>query len=309
MARVLPIHYFHVVFTLPAELRPIAAHNRRRVFDLLFAAASATLLELGRDPERLGAELGITMVLHTWARDLSFHPHVHAIVTGGGLSPDGTRWSPARRRYLFPVEVLGTLFRGKLLAALDAAIKRGDVAMPGGEAADPEAWAHLRDRLHRMRWNVYAKRPFGGAEQVFRYLGRYTHRVGISNHRLVSMDDGDVTFRTKEGKTVTLSHDAFLGRFLHHVLPDGFVKIRHYGLMAASNATTKLESARALLAATAACRAAPPVIAPEDDEEDLEAVLMALRGIDLRRCPACHELTLVGEPLPEQRSRAPPVAA
>src|SRR4029079_756332 len=130
MARVLPIHYFHVVFTLPAELRPLATRNRRRVFELLFAAASATLLELGRDAARLGAELGITMVLHTWARDLGFHPHVHAIVTGGGLSPDGARWLPARGRYLFPVEVMGALFRSKLLAALYTAIKRGDVEMP-----------------------------------------------------------------------------------------------------------------------------------------------------------------------------------
>jgi hypothetical protein len=184
--RVLPIHYFHVVFTLPAELRALASHHRRKVFDLLFGAASGTLLDLGNDPKRLGAELGVTMVLHTWARDLSFHPHVHAIVTGGGLSSDGERWIRARGRYLFPIEVMGALFRGKLLAALDRAVAQGDIVMPGGDAADPEAWNLLRDRLHRARWNVYAKRPFGGAEQVIRYLGRYTHRVGISNHRLVS---------------------------------------------------------------------------------------------------------------------------
>jgi hypothetical protein len=186
MARVLPIQYFHVVFTLPAELRGVAKHNRQAVFDLLFAAASATLLDLGRDPKYLGAELGITTVLHTWARDLSFHPHVHAIVTGGGLSLDAAQWEKARRDYLFPLDVMGALFRNKLLAALDAAIAHGELVMPGGEAADPQAWDILRDRLYRIRWIVYAKRPFGGAEQVIRYLGRYTHRVGISNQRLVS---------------------------------------------------------------------------------------------------------------------------
>jgi hypothetical protein len=307
IARVLPIHYFHVVFTLPAELRPLAAYNRRRVFDLLFAAASATLLELGRDPERLGAELGVTLVLHTWARDLSFHPHAHAIVTGGGLSPDGERWIPARRRYLFPIEVLGALFRGKLLGALDTALRRGEIAMPGGEAADPEAWDHLRDRLHRKRWNVYAKRPFGGAEQVIRYLGRYTHRVGISNHRLVAMDDHGVTFRTKDGKTVTRSPDAFLGQFLQHVLPDGFVKIRHFGLMASSNATTKLETARALLAGSARPSGAPPV--PDGEAPPFDVLLLPLADGGLSRCPACGANAIVRRPLPEPQSRAPPVAA
>ncbi len=308
MARVLPIHYFHVVLTLPAELRPLATYNRRQVFDLLFSAASATLLELGQDPKHLGAELGITMVLHTWARDLSFHPHVHAIVTGGGLSPDAERWVPARRRYLFPIEVMGALFRGKLLAALDHAIARGDVKMPGGAAADPEAWDRLRDRLHRIPWVVYAKRPFGGAEQVIRYLGRYTHRVGISNQRLVSMDERGVTFRTKEGKTRTLSPDAFLGRFLSHVLPKGFVKIRHYGLMASSNATTKLETARSLLTAPTASNHASPEPPTEDESPSTPGVL-ELAGDELRLCPACGARAVVRRPLPDPEARAPPVAA
>jgi predicted RNA-binding Zn-ribbon protein involved in translation (DUF1610 family) len=309
MARVLPIHYFHVVFTLPAELRHLAAHNRRRVFDLLFAAASATLLELGRDPKRLGAQLGVTMVLHTWARDLSLHPHVHAIVTGGGLSPDGAHWIPARRDYLFPNEVMGALFRGKLLAALDMAIRRGEVGMPGGAAADPEAWGHLRNRLHRKRWNVYAKRPFGGAEQVIRYLGRYTHRVGIGNHRLISMDHRGVTFLTKDGKTATLSPDAFLGRFLQHVLPNGFVKIRHFGLMASSNATTKLDTARALLTAAARPSALPCAPVADDRAPSCELTLLSFTGVDLWRCPACGANAIVRQPLPLPLARAPPEAA
>jgi hypothetical protein len=308
MARVLPIHYFHVVFTVPAELRALAAYNRRHVFGLLFAAASATLLELGHDPKRLDAELGITMVLHTWARDLSFHPHVHAIVTGGGLSRDAERWVPARRRYLFPIDVLGALFQRKLLALLHLALARGEIRMPGGDAADPEAWEHLRDRLHRTRWNVYAKRPFGGAEQVLAYLGRYTHRVGISNQRLVSMDESGVTFRTKDGKTATLSPEAFLGRFLQHVLPNGFVKIRHYGLMASGNATTKLERARGLLPTP---RPYEPSKAQATDDELLpfDSTRFPPNGFELGRCPVCGANAIVRQPLPNPRARAPPVAA
>ena len=304
---VLPVHYFHVVFTLPSQLRPLAAYNRRVVFDLLFAAASATLLELAHDPKRLGAELGITMVLHTWACDLSFHPHVHAIVTGGGLAPSSDRWIRARGRYLFPVEVMGALFRGKLLAALDRAIARREIKIPGGDPADPEAWDALRDRLHRMRWNVYAKRPFGGAEQVIRYLGRYTHRVGISKRRLVSMDDRGITFRTKEGKTQTLSPDVFLGRFLQHVLPNGFVKIRHYGLTSASHATTRLETARKLLAASTPSDI--PTVPVTNDESPSSHVSLQLTGDPLPRCPACGANAIIRRPLPEAEARAPPVAA
>jgi hypothetical protein len=309
MARVLPIHYFHVVFTLPAELRPLAAYNSRQVFGLLFAAASATLLELGHDPKRLGAELGITMVLHTWARDLSFHPHLHAIVTGGGLSPDGRRWVPSRDGFLFPIPVVRKLFRDKLLALLDATIGRGEITMPGGVAADPEAWNRLRDRLYRKPWHVYAKRPFGGAEQVIAYLGRYTHRVGISNHRLMSMDDRGITFRTKDGKTTTLSPDAFLGRFLHHVLPNGFVKIRHYGLMASGNATTKLEVGRKLLPAPPLSTLTPALATEDEAQVSLDSARIPLTGFELGRCPVCGADAIVRQPLPNAQARAPPVAA
>ena len=177
--------------------------------------------------------------------------------------------------------------------------------MPGGEAADPEAWDPLRARLHRMRWNVYAKRPFGGAEQGIRYLGRYTHRVGISNHRLVTMDERGITFRTKDGKTVTLSPDAFLGRFRKPVLPDGFVKIRHFGLMAASHATTRLEVARALLVDRACPAAAPPQQVTEDDAALVDAVGSAA---ELGRCPVCGATAVVPQPLPELHARAPPEA-
>jgi putative transposase/transposase-like zinc-binding protein len=293
LERILPVHYFHVVFTLPAELRAVAMRSRERVFDMLFASASETLLALARDPKRMGADLGATMVLHTWTRELLFHPHVHAIVTGGGLTADGARWIRARRHFLFPVRVMGALFRGKMLAALERAHARGLVDLAG---------LHL-PALRRKAWVVYAKRPFGGPEQVIRYLGRYTHRVGIANQRLVSMDPSGVTFRTKNGKSVTVPPLDMLARFVEHVLPRRFVKIRHYGLHAASHATTRLELARSRLSPDAAPRQRP------ERTLDGAELLLQLTGIDIRLCPACHQPALVRTALPGARSRAPPRAA
>lgn len=309
MARILPTHYFHVVFTLPAELRGLALRNRETVFDLLFRCASQTLLTLGRDPERLGATIGVTAVLHTWSRDLSFHPHLHCIVTGGGLSLDGARWVEGRQGYLFPVRVLGKLFRGKLLAALRQAYDAGELDLTGcaSELADPAVFAATLDALYRKPWVVYAKRPFGGAEQVVSYLGRYTHRVGLSNHRLLHMDERGVCFQTRDKKTVTLPAEEFLRRFLLHVLPKGFVKIRHYGLMAASHATTTLEVARERLAA-ATCAPAPA--AEHRAPEDWRELLAALTGVDLSVCPRCHG-QMVRHPLPplvSASASAPPQA-
>jgi len=209
MQRVLPTHAFHVVFTLPSDLRSIALENRQKVFNVLFASAAEALLELGRDPKWLGAELGITTVLHTWTRDLRFHPHVHCVVTGGGLSRDGERWVATRPGFLLPVRVLGALFRGKFLARLARLHDDGELRLAGPAAslADPARFTGLKDKLYRTRWVVYAKRPFGGPEQVFRYLGRYTHRVAISNRRLVSRDARGVTLRTHGEDTVTLAPD------------------------------------------------------------------------------------------------------
>jgi hypothetical protein len=284
MQHVLPTHYFHVVFTIPSELHDLAMYNREAVFDWLFASAAEALQELGRDPKRLGAQLGITSVLHTWTRELLFHPHVHCIVTGGGLSLDGERWVETRPDFLFPVRVLGALFRGKFLARLTDAYDKGKLRLEGSAAhlADPRRFARLRDKLYRKRWVVYAKPPFGGPEQVFRYLGRYTHRVGLSNRRIISLDERGVTFRTRGESTITVSPDEFLRRFVLHVLPKGFVKIRHYGLMASSNLSTKLVDARRLLGApipTDASNSAVP--------RDFRELLLALTGIDLRRCPRC----------------------
>jgi len=284
MQRVLPTHAFHVVFTLPSQLRPLALANRTLLFDLLFACAAETLLELGRDPRWLGAELGITSVLHTWTRELLFHPHVHCIVTGGGLSSDGQRWIGTRKDFLFPVRVLGALFRGKFLARLRLAHARGDLYLPA-----PAHFERLCNQLQRKRWIVYAKPPFGGPQHVFRYLGRYTHRVGLSNRRLVSLDARGVTFRTRGSNTVTLEPDEFLRRFLLHVLPKRFVKIRHHGLMAASNVSTRLEMARHLLG--------QPSAAPMHALQDFRELLLALTGVDLKCCPRCLVGSITRHPL------------
>lgn len=295
MERVLPTHAFHVVFTLPSELRGLVMANRDKLFDLLFASAAETLLELGRDPRWLGAQLGITSVLHTWTRELLFHPHVHCIVTGGGLSLDGQKWIATRPDFLFPVRVLGALFRGKFLAGLVRLRDRGELHFTGPAAglADSSRFARVRDKLHRVRWVVYAKPPFGGPEQVFSYLGRYTHRVGLSNYRLVSLDDRGVTFRTWGEKTITLAPEDFLARFVQHVLPKGFVKIRHHGLMASGNVPTRLAHAKRLLKASPT----PTTDTPARPPRDFREFLLSLTGIDIRRCPSCAGGVMLRHPL------------
>ncbi len=303
-ARVLPTRHFHVVFTLPAELRRLARYRPTLVFDMLFAASAATLQELARDERHLGAELAITSVLHTWTRDLRFHPHVHCIVTGGGLSLDGARWMKSRKDFLFPVQILGTIFRGKMLDGLRRAHARGD--LDGfDDFEDPEGFDRLMQKLaSHKRWNVYAKKTFRHAEHVFAYLGRYTHRVGIANSRLISLVDGQVTFRTKDSKTVTLAAEDFLARFVAHVLPRGFVKIRHYGLLAAGNVNGKLVRARELLEEKTARVAKSATAAPAPTWAER---LHELTGRDVRRCPRCGA-PLRSLPLPDQRelARAPP---
>jgi hypothetical protein len=313
LQRVLPTHYFHVVFTLPAELRWTTHANRELVYDLLFRCASETLLEFGRDEQRLGGELGVTTVLHTWSRTLEYHPHLHCIVTGGALSPDGDRWIGAQPNYLFPVEALAIVFRGKLLDGLKQAEQTGKLRI-----ADAKRFASTVAALYRKDWNVYCKRPFGGPEQVIKYLGQYTHRVAISNYRLVSMDDRGVTFRTKSGQKITLEGVAFLSRWLKHVLPPGFVKIRHFGLMSSSHATTRLERARTLLATQSIAEKSHPVAAvpPTLIEKDLSQtstwrdILLRLNGVDPGTCPHCGSHNLTREPLPRARvaARAPPEA-
>src|SRR5208337_5346775 len=200
LQRLLPVGYFHVVFTLPDILQPLILHNQRRLYQLLFQAASATLLTLAADPQRLGAQIGVTALLHTWGQNLRFHPHLHCVVTGGGLALDGQRWVAGKHKYFLPVKVLGKLFRGKFLAGMKAAYQSGELTFTGSVAylTDPRAFQQLLDALYDRNWVVYAKRPFGGPQHVFRYLGRYSHRVAISNSRLVSMDEDTVSFQWKD---------------------------------------------------------------------------------------------------------------
>jgi hypothetical protein len=306
-ARVLPARHFHVVFTVPASLRPLAQAQPRAFYDLLFAAASATLLELARDEKRLGAQPGITAVLHTWTRKLELHPHLHCLVTAGGLNASDSTWVPVRGRFLFPVKVLSRLFRGKLLAAIDAAWRRGELRCHALAAED--AFEQLRDRLYRQEWVVYAKEPFAGVAQVFSYLGRYTHRVAISNQRLLDFDGENVRFVTRGQHSATLPADTFIHRFLQHVLPPGFVKIRHYGLYAAGNVNGRLEVARRLLP-PAPTAALPPAIVDEalralgltgDPLTRWRLLQLLLVGRDPLSCPGCGG-TMNREPLP----RSPP---
>lgn len=285
--RILPVGHFHVVFTVPNTLHRLAAFRREEVFAELFAAASATLLELGA--ARLGARLGFTMVLHTWTRDLRLHPHVHAIVSSGGLSLDGTQWLD-HPRFLLPVRVLGALLRGKMLDAIRRLHARG-VFAGFDDFRDPQAFDRLMEGLASKRWIVYAKRPFGRAQHVLAYLGRYTHRVGISNRRLLQRRGDQISFATKDGQTATLSGVVFLRRFLQHVLPKRFVKIRHYGLYASSNVTTDLAVARTLIEG-----AAPPSEVPSVD--DVPGGNAAVAGIP-RPCPMCRIGSLVASPLPD----------
>jgi len=293
LERVLPVPHFHLVFTLPHEINPIAMRNAAFVYDLLFDAASGALLKIAADPEHLGVQPGVTMVLHTWTRDLRLHPHVHAIVTGGGLVPGTERWIPARSRFFLPIKVLGAMLRGKVLAALRTAYERGKLDL-GGDCmplADPAVFKRLLDRLYDKKWVVYAKRPFGGPEQVFRYLGRYTHRTGISNQRLLSMDDEAVWFHTRDDNVATLTPDEFIRRFLLHVLPAGFKKIRHRGLLAPANVNTRLVVARRVLDAPD-----PPPRTPIDWRERL----LRLTGVDPTLCTCCGA-TLVRRPLSDDR--------
>lgn len=297
--RLLPTHYFHLVFTLPQQLRALTMDNRRVIFALLFEAVSSTLLALGRDPQWLGGMLGLTCVLHTWTRQMHFHPHIHCIVTGGALNDDCSQWHSAKDDFLFPVHVLSRLFRGKFLAGLRARYDRGELTFGPqcAELHDPAAFSRLLEHLRSIEWVVYAKRPFGGPGQVVRYLGRYTHRVAISNARLLEYTDGQVTFTTKDGGKETVSAETFISRFLRHVLPKGFVKIRHYGLMSASHATTTLKQARALLEADGHDNVFTPVEADPWEQMSWKDLLYQLTGQDLSTCPRCGRGRMVPMPL------------
>ncbi len=253
----LPTRYVHVVFTLPHRLAPLALQNKKVLYDLLFRASAETLLEVARDPRHLGAEIGFFTVLHIWSQKLGLHPHVHCVIPAGGLSLDHTHWVKSRYRFFLPIKVLSRVFRGKFVAALQCAFRDGHLHFSGDltRLAPPKIFASWLRPLFRKDWVVYAKPPFGGPEYVLQYLSRYTHRVAISNHRLVSFAEDQVTFRWRdsahhnEQKLLTLSLDEFLHRFLLHVLPKGFVRIRNFGFLANRRRATLLPLGFQLLGA------------------------------------------------------------
>jgi hypothetical protein len=257
-AELLPVPYFHVVFTLPAQIADIAYQNKAVIYDLLFKASSETMLTIAADPKHLGARIGFLSVLHTWGSAMTHHPHVHMIVPGGGFSLDGAKWLSCRPRYLFAVPVLSQLFRRLLLDRLLAAHRAGELQFFGDHAplADQQAFARFLAPLRNSKWVVYCERPFGGPKQVLRYLARYTHRAAISNRRLIACDDKVVTFKWKDYRrkgperyqVMTLATTEFIRRFLIHVLPAGFHRIRYYGLLASASRAANIARARELLA-------------------------------------------------------------
>lgn len=293
----LPVPYAHVVFTVPEEVAALALGNKRAVYNLLFAASSQTLLSIGRDPKHLGAQLGFLAVLHTWTQTLAHHPHVHCVVPAGGLAQAPDRWIATRARFFLPVQVLSCLFRGKLLAGLSRLRERGELQYGGATAelaAEPD-WRRWLARHYRRDWVVYSKPPFGTPTQVLKYLARYTHRVAISNARLVSIDGDEVTFRYRDRtradrtRTMTLSAVEFVRRFLLHVLPKRFVRIRHFGFLANGVRAARLAICRRLLGTPEIDPAGdldspPSDEAEHEDDPDTEA--------DLRRCPGCGQTTL-----------------
>jgi len=284
----LPVEYHHVVLTVPHELAPVAAVHPVVFYNLLFRAVRETLLEVAATPRHLGARIGGLMVLHTWGQTLERHPHVHVIVPGGGLSPDGTRWISCKAGFFLPVRVLSRLLRGKLLAFLRNAHERGDLSWTGGLAhlADPQQFARFLTPLYQKEWAVYAKPSFGGVEQSLKYLARYTYRVAISNERIESLEDGQVTFRYKDyahghrPRRMTLTAQEFLRRFLMHVLPRGFVRIRSFGFLSNRVRDKQLALCRQLLHALKTDSAATPgAPAPPSVPEDKDSF----------RCPQCGQ--------------------
>ena len=304
----LPAPYFHLVFTLPHDLNGLIGQCSRAIYEMLFAAVSATLTEFAANPRWLGGTPAFSLVLHTWKQDLGRHVHVHALVAGGALTASG-EWAAAKRGFLFPVRALSKVFRGKFVAALTAGRVHG---RPDAAAAlDDRAWRALLARLHALEWVVYAKQPLGGPAQVLEYLARYTHRVAISNERIVGMDEREVRFRVRSDatsgrkRTLRLPAAEFIDRFLKHVLPTGFKRIRHYGLLAPKRKASRLALARAALDAPVPD---PAVI------ESVEAFMQRVARIELRACPHCgagHFVTtgaLAPLRAPGASQRGPPCA-
>ena len=300
-AELLDTQYFHVVFTVPEEIAAIAYQNKEVVYDILFRATSETLRTIAADPKHLGAEIGFFAVLHSWGQNLMFHPHLHCVVPGGGLSPDGQRWIACRRSFFLPVRVLSRRFRRLFVESLEKAFDEGQLKFFSSlqELDDRKAFLRYLAPLRKKKWVVYAKKPFAGPQQVLDYVGRYTHRVAISNNRILNIEDGQVTFRYKDyrdgsqQKTMTLSADEFIRRFLLHVLPAGFHRIRYYGFLGNRYRKEKLQQCRHLLGMILL----EPGSSTEVAELDYRDRYQALTGSSLWECPACHRgrMIIIGE--------------
>jgi hypothetical protein len=306
-AELLPVEYFHVVFTVPEEIAALAYQNKEVVYNILFRATAETLRTIAADPKHLGAAIGFLAVLHSWGQNLLFHPHLHCVVPGGGISPDGKRWIACRPRFFLPVRVLSRLFRRLFLEYLKAAFEAGNLQFFSAlePLRDPQAFRHYLAPLAQKEWVVYAKPPFGGPEQVLNYLGRYTHRVAISNNRLLDIDNGKVTFSWKDyrdhdrQKTMTLQADEFIRRFLLHVLPDGFQRIRHHGFLGNRSRQAKLMLCRQLLQVALSTPVAPP------RKLDYRDLYEKLTGQSLHECPVCHVGHMVPIAILPASDRAP----
>jgi len=291
----LPIGYFHLVFTLPERVKPLALRNQKLVYNLLFKAASETIKELTADSKYLGAKVGFIAILHTWTQTLMDHPHIHCIVTGGGLRGDGKRWMPCKEDFFLPIRVLSRLFRGKFLAHLKEAYVKGKMDFSGKIAPlkEKRAFNRLLKGLYGQEWVVYCKPPFSNAEKVMEYLGRYTHRVAISNNRLVRLEGGQVTFRYRDRndndrvKEMTVEASEFIRRFLLHILPDGFMKIRHYGILSNRNRKNKLGKCKKLLGVHFQDENTETV------KESWQDLLARITGVDPRVCLYCGKGKMV----------------
>jgi hypothetical protein len=287
----LPIPYFHVVFTLPAELNPLVLKNRKILYDLFFRSVSETLWELARDPKRLGADIGFIAIIHTWGQNLMDHPHIHCIVTGGGLSPKKERWISCRNGFFLPVKVISKLFKNKFLDYLKKSYGSGKLAFFESMAhlKQPKAFRQFLRPLYLKQWVVYSKPPFNGVEGVLNYLSRYTHRIAISNERILRLEEGRVSFRWRDysdgdqQKIMTVAAEEFIRRFLLHVLPAGFVKIRHYGLLANRNRKNNITLCRKFL------HCCPTDTQDKKIPETWQEYLLKISGVDVTQCPVCKK--------------------
>ncbi|HWR72575.1 MAG TPA: IS91 family transposase [Nitrospirota bacterium] len=304
----LPIPYFHVVFTIPDLLNPLVLRNQEVLYAILFKAVSETLMELSADRKRLGAEIGFIGILHTWGQNMMEHPHIHNVVTGGGLSREGRNWKSCKKSFFLPVKVMSRLFRGKFISYLKKLRTQDKLVYPGAinHLAQPAAWGALIADLYRKKWVVYSKPPFDGSKGVLDYLGRYTHRIAISNHRIVKLEDDKVSFRWRDyadnnkTKIMTVAASEFIRRFLLHVLPDRFVKIRHYGLLGNRCRKQKLDRCRKLLACVDQTK-------EERKTETWQDALLRLTGFDVSKCPACGERAMrTVETIRPARCKGPP---